>query len=52
VTVTESGIRTPAHFADNSQGWDEELGQLVEYRPDDPDRRRSRCTTGGPDAWV
>jgi uncharacterized protein YndB with AHSA1/START domain len=31
VTVTESGIRTPAHFAENSQGWDTELGQLVEY---------------------
>ena len=31
LTVTESGIRTPKHFAENSEGWDEELGQLVAY---------------------
>lgn len=31
VTVTESGIRTPDHFAENSQGWDSELGELVDY---------------------
>lgn len=31
VTVTESGIRTPGHFAENSQGWDEELAELVAY---------------------
>ena len=31
LTVTESGIKTPAHFAENSQGWDEELGELVDY---------------------
>jgi uncharacterized protein YndB with AHSA1/START domain len=31
LTVTESGIRTPERFADNSQGWDEELAQLVAY---------------------
>jgi uncharacterized protein YndB with AHSA1/START domain len=31
LTVTESGIRTPERFADNSQGWDEELAQLVDY---------------------
>lgn len=31
LTVTESGIRTPKHFAENSEGWDEELGQLVTY---------------------
>jgi uncharacterized protein YndB with AHSA1/START domain len=31
LTVTESGIRTPERFADNSQGWREELGQLLDY---------------------
>jgi uncharacterized protein YndB with AHSA1/START domain len=30
LTVTESGIRTPDHFTENSEGWDEELAQLVE----------------------
>ena len=31
LTVTESGIRAPEQFADNSEGWDEELGQLADY---------------------
>lgn len=31
LTLTESGIRAPEHFADNSQGWDEELGQLRDH---------------------
>jgi uncharacterized protein YndB with AHSA1/START domain len=31
LTVIESGIRTPERFEDNSQGWDEELGQLLAY---------------------
>ena len=31
LTVTESGIKTPTHFAENSQGWGEELSELVDY---------------------
>jgi uncharacterized protein YndB with AHSA1/START domain len=31
LTLTESGIRSPERFADNSEGWDEELGQLLDY---------------------
>lgn len=31
LTVTESGIRTPEHFTENSHGWDEELDHLVTY---------------------
>jgi len=29
LTLTESGIRTPDHFAGNSEGWDEELAELT-----------------------
>jgi hypothetical protein len=29
--VTESGIRLPEHFAETSDGWDEELEHLVEH---------------------
>jgi uncharacterized protein YndB with AHSA1/START domain len=36
LTVTESGIRTPEHFADNAQGWDEELAQLVDLLASSP----------------
>ena len=31
LTVTESGIVTAEHHSENSQGWDEELAELVDY---------------------
>lgn len=36
LTLTETGIKAPKHYAENSQGWDEELAELVSYLASSP----------------
>jgi uncharacterized protein YndB with AHSA1/START domain len=43
LSFTESGIVTADHHTENSQGWDEELAELVDYVSRGPRQRDRQC---------